>query len=107
MAERLPCVLRHQLFQPGLGLLMFEKGETRRLKHPSPFGPRVRPAHIDDPDSLDWRARRLNSEDARRLAGLNAAPEPFFSGHKQMLIKRIGRDCDLDPFAAAGDDRED
>ena len=37
---------------------------------------------------------------------LDAAPELLFGGEQEVLIERIGMDLDLDPFAAAGDDRE-
>ena len=42
----------------------------------------------------------------RRLAGLDAAPEPPLGGDEKMLVEGIGRDSHFHPFAAAGDDRE-
>ena len=42
----------------------------------------------------------------RGLAVLDTAPELLFRGDDQVLVERIGMDRDLDPFAAAGDDRE-
>ena len=40
------------------------------------------------------------------LAVLDAAPELLLRGEQKMLVQRIGVDRDLDPFAAAGDDRQ-
>ena len=42
----------------------------------------------------------------RRLAILDAAPELPLGGDDQVLVERIGVGRDLDPLAAAGDDRE-
>ena len=41
-----------------------------------------------------------------RLTALDAAPEFLLGGEQEVLVERIGRDGDLDPFAAPGDDRE-
>src|SRR5215469_11886642 len=58
-------------------------------------------------DRFDPRLRRLYSEEARGLTALDTAPELAFGGDNQVLVERIGMGCDLDPFTAAGDHRED
>ena len=40
------------------------------------------------------------------FARLHAAPEPLFGRHQDAEIERVHGDFDLDPFTAAGDDRE-
>jgi hypothetical protein len=35
------------------------------------------------------------------LVGFDAAPEFLFRGREKMLLERVGRDRDLNPFAAA------
>jgi hypothetical protein len=41
-----------------------------------------------------------------RLTALNAAPELLLGREQEVLVKRIGRNGDLDPFAAARDNRK-
>src|SRR2546430_9554480 len=62
--------------------------------------------HIDDPHRLNASSRWLDAEEARALAALDAAPEFLFRRQKKVLIERIGWYLDLDPLAAAGDNRE-
>jgi hypothetical protein len=38
------------------------------------------------------------------LSGLDASPEPLFGGEKEVLIKGVRGNKDLDPFASACDD---
>src|SRR6185369_13256946 len=47
-----------------------------------------------------------DSEQGRRLSTLDAAPELALCCNDQVLIKRVGGNLDLDPFAATSDDRE-
>ena len=68
--------------------------------------PGVRRAHIDDTDCLDARLWRLDAEQGRGLAAFDTAPELPLGGDDEMLVERIGVGLDLDPFAAAGNDRE-
>ena len=51
-------------------------------------------------------SRRFGAEQGRGLAALDAAPEFPLGGDDQMLVERIGVGLDLDPLAAAGNDRE-
>ena len=62
--------------------------------------------HVNDPDRLDPRPRRLDTKEARGLAALDAAPEFLLCGEEQVLIEAISGDRNLDPLAASGDDRE-
>ena len=68
--------------------------------------PGIGGAHIDNAHRLDPRPRRLDAEQARGLAALDAAPEFPLGGDDQVLVERIGMGRDLDPLAAAGDHRE-
>ena len=93
-------------FSSTLGPLMLEEGRAGGAEYAGEFRPGIGRAHVDDPDSLDPRPRRLDAEQARGLATLDAAPELLLRGQQEVLVERIRRDADLDPFAAAGDDRE-
>ena len=106
MADRLLGVFRHQALELGFGPLCSRKAARVRAEYAGEFRPGIGRAHVDDPDSLDPRPRRLDAEQARRFAALHAAPELLLRGQQEVLVERIGRDADLDPFAAAGDDRE-
>jgi hypothetical protein len=55
---------------------------------------------------LDPWPSRHGKEQARGLAALDTAPEFLLRGEQQMLVEGVGVDCDLDPFAAARDDRQ-
>ena len=76
------------------------------LKQACKLGPGVGAAHIDGPDRLDLCPWRLDAKQVRGLAGLDAAPELLFGREQEMLVERIGRNGHLDPFAAAGNDRQ-
>ena len=106
MADRLLGVFRHQAFKLGLGFLVLKIRSAGCPEYAGELGPGIGRAHVDDPHRLDARPRRFNAEQARGLATLDAAPEFFLSGKKEVLVERIRRDADLDPLAAAGDDRE-
>ncbi len=106
MADRLLGVLGHQPLELDLGPLVLEEGGAGRAEHAGEFRPGIGRAHVDDPDRFDPWSRRLDAEQARGLAILDAAPEFLLRGQEQVLIERIGGYRDLDPFAAAGDDRE-
>jgi len=75
-------------------------------EQPGEFGPRIRRAHVNDPNRLDPGLRRLDTKEVRGLATLDTALELAFGSHNQMLVQRIGMGGDFDPFAAAGDHRE-
>src|SRR5208283_355594 len=80
MAEGFLRVLRHQGFEFGPGSLMVEEGGPRGAKEAGELRPCVGFAHVDDPNRLDPRPRRLKAIRARGLPGLNAAPEPLLGG---------------------------
>jgi hypothetical protein len=84
--------------------LDLEEGGAGRAEQAGDFGPGIGLAHIDDPHRLDSRLRRFDAERSRRFGGFNAAPELSLGGDLEMLIERIGRNGDLDPFAAPSDD---
>ena len=75
-------------------------------KSPAKFRPGVGRTHIDDPNGFNAWPRRLDAEQTRRLPALNAPPELLLSSEQEVLVKRIGRDSDFEPFAAARDDRK-
>src|SRR5215831_6184349 len=106
MADRLLGVLGHQGLELRLRVLMLEVSLARAPKHASEFRPSIGCAHVDDPHRFDPRAGRLESKQSRGFAILNAAPEFFLGREQEVLVEGIGRDGDLHPFAAAGDNRE-
>lgn len=69
--------------------------------------PTLRAAHVDGSDGLNPGPRRLNAEEARGLAALDAAPEFPFRGEQQVLVERVGENGHFHLVAAAGDDGED
>ena len=85
---------------------MLEKGLPGAAEDAGKFRPGIRGTHVDNPDRFDARLGRLDPEEARGLAALDAAPELPLGRDDQMLVERIGMGGDLDPFAAAGDHRE-
>src|SRR5438309_7837687 len=106
MADGLLGILWHQGFQIGLGSLVVQKCLPCAAEYACNFRPRIRRAHIDDPDGLDSWLWRFDTEQARRLATLHTAPELPFSSDNEVLVERVRVGGDLDPFAAAGDHRE-
>src|SRR6516225_11938439 len=106
----MPGCFRHVLWDEGLelglGFLVVEKGLPGGAEDRRELGPRIRARHVDDPHRRKARARRIDPEQPRGLAILDATPEFALGGYKQALIQRIRRNRDLDPFAAASDDRE-
>src|SRR5580700_6161535 len=80
MPSRLLGILRHQILQFGLGLFMFEVRRTGPRENRSKLRPRIGGAHVDDTDRFDPWLRRLDSEQSRRLAALDAAPELALRG---------------------------
>ena len=70
-----------RLFELGLGLFVLEMGRPGPAKTRGEFRPGIRGAHVDDPDRLDPRLWRLDAEQARGLAALDAAPELPLGGH--------------------------
>src|ERR1035437_3963150 len=55
-------ILRHQLFQVGLGAFMFLVGRAGSAVHGRELRPRVGGAHIDDADRFQPWPRRLDPE---------------------------------------------
>src|SRR5258706_3493023 len=78
--NRLLGILRHQLFQLRLGSFMVEKSRAGLAKDAGKFRPGVGCRHVDDPDRLDPRPGRLDPEQVRGLAILDAAPELLLRG---------------------------
>src|ERR1700691_356934 len=106
MTDRLMGVLGHQPFEFGLGLFVLRMGRLGAGKNASEFRPRIRGSHVDHPYRIDPGFRWLQAEQARALATLHAPPELPLRGHDEMLVERVGVDLDLNPLAAAGNDRE-
>src|SRR5215207_4911948 len=97
-------VLRHERLELALGLLMLDKGWSGSAVDGGELGPGVRFAHVNRQHRLDARPRWLDAEEARGLAGLDAAPELLLGGEQKVLIERVRVDLDLDPFPRACDD---
>src|SRR6266571_7020073 len=106
MTEGLLGILGHQALELSLGFLVVEEGLPGIAENACELAPRVRGAHVDDTHRRNPRARRLDAEQAWGLAVLHAAPEFALRRQEQVLVERIGRNGDLDPLAAAGDDRK-
>src|SRR5262245_10205210 len=104
--DGLPGILRHQGFEHTLRPFVVEKGAPGVAEEGSELRPGIRRAHIDDADGLDARPRRLSIDQVGRFARLHAAPELLFRRDQDAEIERIHGDWDLDPLAAAGDDRK-
>src|SRR5262249_12215520 len=73
MADRFLGVLGHKGLELCLGILVLEVSLARAPEHAREFRPGVGCAHVDDPRRFDPGARRLDSEQSRGLAILNAA----------------------------------
>src|SRR3954468_18973135 len=91
-------VLWHEGFQLALGLLMLDEGRPRPAIDGRELGPGVRLTHVDRPHSFDPCPGWLNPEEARGLAGFDAAPELLLCREQKVLIERVGVDLDLDPL---------
>src|SRR5580704_7217222 len=106
VTDRLMRVLRHQLFEFGLGLFVLGMGRFGAGKNAGEFRPCIRGSHVDHSYRIDPGFRWLQAEQARALARFHATPELPFRGHDEMLVERVGMDLDLNPLAAAGNDRK-
>src|SRR5580704_15013637 len=62
VTDRLLGILRHKALQFGLGLFVFEMSHPGPGKDAGEFRPRIGAAHVDNPDRLDARFRRLDPE---------------------------------------------
>ena len=106
MADSLLCIFGHQGLQFGLGFFVLEICRLGPGKASGELRPGIGGAHIDNANRLDPRLWRLDPKQSRRLAIFDTAPEFPLSGDDEVLVERIGMGLDLDPFAAAGNDRE-
>jgi hypothetical protein len=69
-----------------LSPLVLEEGGAGRAEHAGEFRPGAGSAHVNDADRFDPRSRRLNTEQTRRLAVLDAAPKLLFRGQKHLRV---------------------
>src|SRR5262249_16585392 len=99
-------ILGHQGFELTFGPFVVEKGTPAAAEERGEFGRGIGWDHIYDADGLNARPRRLGIDEMGRFAGLHAAPELLFRRDQNAEIERVHGDCDLHPFAAAGDDRQ-
>src|SRR5580704_4548923 len=106
MPSRLLGILWHQTLQFCFGLFMFEVRRTGPRENRSELRPGIGGAHVDDADGLDSWLWRLDPEQPRWLAALDAAPELALRRDDEMLVERIGVGHDLYPLAAPSNDRE-
>jgi hypothetical protein len=90
MADRLPGILRHQVLELGLGLLVLEMRLPGVDEDAGVLRPGIGSAHIDDANGLNPRLRWFDAEKGRGLAALHAAPELPLSSDNEMLVERIG-----------------
>ena len=100
-------VLRHEALQFSLGALVFEKCWVSSSKRAGKFRPGIGNAHIDDADRRNAGLRWLDPEERRGLAALDTPPKLPLGSDNEVLVERVGMGSDLDPFAAASDDRQD
>src|SRR5262249_14031189 len=107
VTDRFLGILWHQRFQLRLRALVVEKGLPGIAEQTGKFRPRIRGAHIYNPNSLDPWLRRFDGKEARGFAVLDTPPELPLSSHNKVLIERIGMGGDLNPFAAAGNHGKD
>ena len=96
-----------RLFELGFGPFMLEMRLPGANEDIGEFDPGIGGAHINDADGVDARSRRVDPEESRGLAALDATPELAFGRDDEVLVEGIGMGGDLDPFAAAGDHRQD
>ena len=107
MPDGLPGILRHQLFQVGLGAFVLLVGRPGAAEGGRKLCPAVRSTHIDDTDRFQAGSGWFDPEQPGLLPAHHAAPELLLGGQQQVLVHRIGRHGELDPFAAPGDDGQD
>ena len=107
MADRLLGILGHKAVKLDLGLLVLEMCRLGPRINCCEFRPGVGRGHIDNPYRFDPWLGRLDPKEFRRLTILDTAPELTFRGENEVLIKRVSMDLDLDPFATAGNHRQD
>jgi hypothetical protein len=106
VAESLLGVHWYKTLQFSLGSFMLKMSRTGPQEDSGKLRPGVRAGHINNPNSLDTRLRGLNAEKGRGLAALDTPPKLPLGSDNKMLVEGIGVGLDLDPFAAAGNDRE-
>src|SRR5262245_14199210 len=104
--DRLLGILRHEGLELTFGPFVVEKGAPGIAEERGELRPGIRCAHVNDADRLDARPWRLGIDQMGRFAGLHAAPELLFRRDQDAQIEWVHGDRDLDPFAAAGDNRE-
>src|SRR5262245_52903087 len=104
--DGLLSVLWHQGLELAFCPLVVEKGTPGIEEQRSELGPRVRRTHIDDANGLDAWPWRLGIDETGRFTRFHAAPKFLFRRDQDTLIERIHGNRHLDPFAAAGDNRE-
>src|SRR4029077_10844457 len=106
MPNRLFGILRNECLEFALSSLMLRKRITGAAENRRELGPGIRGTHVDYSDRLNTGPRRLGIDEMRDLTGLYATPEFLLGGDQNGQIERVHGDGNLDPFAAAGDDRE-
>jgi hypothetical protein len=104
MADCFLGVVRHQVFELGLGLLVLKMGLPGAGEDRRQLGPGVGRGHVDNAHRFKPWLRRLDPEQLRLFTALDAAPELALGGDNQVLIERIGMGQDLDPLPSPSDD---
>src|SRR6516162_7435651 len=75
MADGLLGILGHQAFELGLGLFVLHMDRPGAGKNRGKLSPRIGRGHVHSAYGLEPRLRRLDPEQLRFLATLDAAPE--------------------------------
>jgi hypothetical protein len=95
--DRLLGILRNEALEFSFGLFVVEVSRLGAGKDAGKFRPGIGGRHVDDTDRFDARLWRIDPEEGRGLATLDATPEFPLRDHDQVLIERIRMDFDLDP----------
>src|SRR6516164_10447641 len=106
MPRGLLRLLWHKGLELRLGAIVVERSRPGFPIQIGKLRPGIGAAHVDRSDRFDPGPRRLDAEQARGLAALDAAPEFSLRRQKQVLVEWIGRNGHLHPLAAPSDDRQ-
>src|SRR6516162_10770990 len=96
-------ILWHKGLKLRLGAIVVERSRPGFSLQIGKLRPGIGAAHVENSDRLESRLGRLDPEEVRRLATFDTTPKLPFRGQQQVLVERVGMNCQFNPFAAAGD----